>query len=443
MLFSNSRRNSTLHRCTILGIITLSLLVFACAVSAQGFSDLTSLQTGFGSPITAHTARSLALGGTGIASLTTPDALAVNPAMLAWGEGSAEALLSGRISRQQESRSYPVYDSFDAVLVYNQYTLNDHLFSEANGAVRFTIPQEMLPSLAVGVGTFSVYSHDYRYKEEVRDRFASGGIQDRVLGWNTMESEGEVRTVLLGVGVEPTPNLALGMNIGMVLDNLGTTWSLDFTDPEAGEIFIREDQETDGMEWMVTLGGAYKVSPRVNLGFRASLPVGEWNLTYDWDSAGGFLVPMDETITYKYPMSLGWGVEYRPMNQHRPALMLDIHWTNWSAAEVNGEDTGFDDVLEIRAGVEYRVFQTIPVRLGCSYVPSYLDRELTMTMISLGTGFQAGRFNLDLGTDFGRREYRLDDAFHDSYYGGESRTDRDRVEDRLMNGIISVTYTFN
>lgn len=418
------------------------LLVFACGGWAQGISNLTSLQTGFGTPINAYSAGSLALGGTGIASLTTPDALAVNPAMLVWGDGSAEALLTGRISRQQESRSYPVYDSFDAVLVYNQYTLNDHLFSEANGAVRFTVPQEVLPSLAVGVGMFSIYSHDYLYEEEVRDRYTSGGIQDRVLGWNTMEGEGEVRTVLFGAGVEPTPNLALGVNMGMVLDNLGTTWSIDYTDPDEGEIYIREDQETDGMEWMVTLGGAYKVSPRVNVGVRAALPLSEWDLTYDWDAAGGFLIPTDETITYKYPMSLGWGVQYCPMNQHRPALMLDMYWTNWSSAEVNGEDAGFDDVLEIRAGVEYRVFETVPVRLGCSYVPSYLDRELTMTMISLGTGFEAGQFRLDLGTDFGRREYRLDDAFSDMYYGGDPRTDRDRIEERLMNGMVSVTYTF-
>jgi len=75
-------------------------------------------------------------------------------------------------------------------------------------------------------------------------------------------------------------------------------------------------------------------------------------------------------------------------------------------------------------------------------VPSYLDRELTMTMISLGTGFQAGRFNLDLATDFGRREYRLNDAFPDHYYGGDDRFDTDKVEEHSMNGMVSVTYTF-
>jgi len=422
--------------------VTIILLVLPGLVSAQGFSSLLNLQTGFGTPISAYSARSMGLGNTGIASITTPDALVVNPALMVWGEGQAEVLISGRIHRQQESRSYPVYDSFDAILVYNEYVMNDHLFSHADGGVRFTIPQKFIPAFSVGVGTYTLYSHNYRYKEEVRDRYSSGGIVDRVLGWNTMEITGEVRTLALGLAAEPMPNLAVGMNAGLVLDNLGTTWKVDYVSPDSADNYVRDDVETDGLEWMVTLGGAYKVSPRVTVGIRALMPVDEWDMTLSREVAGLGTTNADSTATYKYPISLGWGVQYRPMNIHRPSLMLDMNWIKWSSAEINGQDAKYDDVLEIRAGVENRVFEHIPVHLGCAFMPSYLDRELTMTLISLGTGFQAGHFQLDLATDFGRREYRLNDAFPDHYYGGQDRTDQDRVEEWLMEGILTIIYTF-
>jgi hypothetical protein len=421
-----------------------AIILFApsCPLFAQDYSSGLNLQTGFGIPISACSARSLALGSTGIASVTTPDALVVNPALMVWGEGEAQALLSGRIDRQQESRSYPVYDSFNAVLVYNEYVMNDHLFSHADGGVRFTIPQNLVPAFSVGVGTYSHYSHDYRYKEEVRDRYSTGGVTDRVLGWNSLEMTGEVRTIALGAAVEPVPDLALGLNIGGILDKLGSTWSVDYANPDSTDHFVRDNLETDALEWMVTFGGAYRISPRVTAAIRAMIPVGNWNMTLRREVAGLGIINADSSLTYKYPISLGWGIQYRPVNIHRPSLILDLNWTDWSSAEVNGRGTNYDDVLEIRAGVEHRVFEHIPVRLGCAFVPSYLDRELTMTMISLGTGFQASHFQLDLATDFGRRQYWLNDAFPESLYGGQNRIDQDRVEEWLMEGILTVTYTF-
>lgn len=409
---------------------------------AQTYAGLTSLQTGFGTPIVAHSARSLALGGVGIASQTTPDALAVNPALLAWGNGPADVILSGKISRQQESRSYPVYDSFNAVLVYNEYAMNDHLFSEVDGGVRFTLPQNAIPAVALAVGTFPYYSHDYRYQEEVRDRYASGGVVDRVLGWNRIDMDGEVRAVLLGAGVEPVTNLALGVSAGAILNHLGSTWSVDYANPDSADNSVRDDFETEGMTWILTLGAAYRLSPRVTVGFRSEIPVGKWELAASQTVNGQQLYPDMSSVSHKYPLSIGGGIQYKPMSLHRPTLMLDVNWTDWSAAEINGESANFDDVLEIRAGVEQRVFENVPVRFGCAYIPSNLDRELALTMISLGTGFQAGAFRLDVGTEFGRRKYRLVDPFPDHLYGGVDRVDPDQVEEWIMNGILSVTYTF-
>jgi hypothetical protein len=417
-------------------------VLFSPVVFAQEFSGITSLQTTFGTPVAAYSARSLGLGGTGFASQTSPDALVVNPALLAWGNGPAEALLSGIISRRQESRSYPVYDSFDAVLVYNEYAMNDHLFSGANGGIRFTVPQNLVPAISLGVGTFNIYSHDYRYKEEVRDRYSSGGVIDRILGWNRIDMDGEVRAILLGAGVEPVQNLAVGISAGAVLDHLGNTWSVDYTNPDSSDLFVRDDLKTDGTSWMLTIGAAYRFSPRVTAGLRAAMPLGNWELTASREVPGQPLFPDMSSVSYKYPLSVGWGVQYRPMSLYRPNLMLDMSWTNWSKTEINGVRQGFDDILEISAGVEQRVFENIPVRFGAAYIPSYLDRELTLTMISLGTGFRSGAFELDVATQFGHRKYRLADPFPDHLYGGVDRTDRDQVEEWITNGLVTVTYAF-
>ena len=93
--------------------------------------------------------------------------------------------------------------------------------------------------------------------------------------------DGEVRAILLGAAAEPTPNLALGLNAGVIFNDLGTTWSVDYASPDSADTFIRDELETDAMEWIMTLGGAYKVSDRVTVGMRAQLPVGEWDLKMD------------------------------------------------------------------------------------------------------------------------------------------------------------------
>jgi hypothetical protein len=36
----------------------------------------------------------------------------------------------------------------------------------------------------------------------------------------------------------------------------------------------------------------------------------------------------------------------------------------------------------------------------------------------------------------------LNDAFPEHFYGGQDRTDQDRVEEWLMEGILTVIYTF-
>ncbi len=85
-------------------------------------------------------------------------ALMGNPATLAdqnkpdWNIG-----VSADVSRIKETRSYPFYDAFDGVLGYNNYALNDHVYSKVDGGAAYRMKQEQLESMdRLGGNVFSL-----------------------------------------------------------------------------------------------------------------------------------------------------------------------------------------------------------------------------------------------------------------------------------------------
>ena len=159
----------------------LATAVFALSVSAEPLYPDPQV----GARPGAFSARSMSLGHTFLTSQTGAAALMGNPATLAAQEMTLRVEGGADLSRIKEVRKYPFYDAFDGVLGYNNYATNDRLYSKFEGGVAWKVPNEMVQSFVLSAGTYSAYRFDYRYSEEVRDRFMAGGIQDRRLGENS------------------------------------------------------------------------------------------------------------------------------------------------------------------------------------------------------------------------------------------------------------------
>ncbi|MBK8130826.1 MAG: hypothetical protein IPK53_18610 [bacterium] len=411
--------------------IFATLLFFASVSWAQAPlpDDLAGTRPG------AFTARALGLGHTFLTSQSGSHALMGNPALLS--DQTTRWMLNTQvdIARVKETRSYPFYDAFDGVLGYNNYALNDHVYSKLDGGVSYLLPQEQLQSIVLSVGSYSAYQFGYRYHEEVRNRFSTGGVQDMILGFNTHDVSGDLRSYAVGAAAAEG-RLAMGFSLSFLGGDWGYVHAVNYASPDSLDLVQRADFSPQGTPADLNFGGAYQINERVRLGLRALFPAGK--LKYEYTSTisiGDSTTTGSGTQTVKYPSHLALGAEYRPQNEFRPMLYLETELHTYS--EVSDE---MNDVVELRAGAEQQIVPGAPARFGLVYATSPTDKDRATTLFTAGIGFKLGEMKADFGLEFGELNYTADDLFPQSLYGEIDRIDRDRIETGLFRGMISLSW---
>ena len=417
-------------------LVLLASAVLAGAVCGEPLSP--DLQVG--TRPAAFSARSLGLGHTFLISQTGAAALLGNPATLAaqdtgWRfEGGAD------LTRIKEVRKYPFYDAFDGVLGYNNYAVNDHLFSKFNCGLSWTMPNEFVKSLVLAVGTFSTYNFDYRYLEEVRDRYSSGGIQDRRLGQNRLTVTGDLRSLSVGAAAQMHGPLTLGFSWNGLFGDWvyvkGTYYDDVYLNPDSFNVVNRVSYRPEGVPSELAVGGTYEINPRVTVGARALFPAGD----FKFKQTGTLRTGVSETtaegsVTVSYPAHYAVGVQYRPQSEFRPLLLLEGEVHTYSRVS-----DLYDDTFEIRAGAEQEVVPGAPVRVGFVYATSPEDKNRAGSIFTAGIGFHQGRFSQDMGIEFGRINYISPDLFPQSLFGDTDRSDEDRVETAQLRLLLTLKY---
>jgi hypothetical protein len=404
---------------------TLFAIVFI-SVASWAFAQPLTPEPTLGSRPGAFTARSLGMGHCSITDQSGSAALLGNPATLGAQENRWCIDINGDLSRIEETRKYPVYDAFDGVLVYNNYALNDHLYSRLNGGVSYRVSSSAIPPLVLAAGSYSLYRFDYKYTEEVRDRYSSGGIQDRKLGDNNYIISGDLRSISLGAAMQASKILSLGVSASALTGDWTATRGVYYTNPDSTDQVTRTEYKPNGTPMEFNVGAICKVSPRVQLGGRALLPVG-----FEIQST-----PLSATaLTSRYPSRYTAAVEYRPQSEFRPLLMLEGEIITYKNVSSN-----FDDTFEIRAGAEQQVVPGVPVRIGFVYASSHEDKDRASTLFTAGIGFSLQKMSGDLGLEIGQINYQIADLFPQSLYGGTNRTDLDRIETDVFRGMFTLRY---
>jgi hypothetical protein len=416
--------------------IVLSLLL-SFVVCSLSFSQAPTADPELGVRPEAFSARTLGMGRTFLVGESGVAALFGNPATLTNQSGKWLIDVSADVSRVKETRSYPFYDSFEGVLGYNNYAINDHLYSKLDGGAAWLVPQHSLDALVLSAGSYSTYRFDYLYKEEVRNRFSNGGIQDLKLGENRMEVKGDLRSLSLGAAAREKK-----FSAGFGLSFLSGSWSYSravlFTEnyPDGIDQSDQIDYETSGTPAEITFGGLYMLNDRLTLGARILAPAGKFK--FDRDGVfvvGDSAVRAISTVEVTYPKRFSAGVQFRPQQEYRPVLALEGEYMTYSEVR----DT-YDDVFEIRAGAEQQVSPGTPIRLGFVYSNNPENKDRAQSLFTAGIGFHVQKLTGDLGVEIGKMSYENADLFPQSLYGDEDRTDTDKIETSLFRGLVTFRY---
>ncbi len=109
---------------------TAVIAIVALAGSAGAFT-LAEWER-YGYAMSTYDARSLGMGGAGLAAIDGAAGMALNPALLGKSEG-IDVALTGLIVLAEEARETPLHDSFDGVIGYNTYALNTEAYDRYVG----------------------------------------------------------------------------------------------------------------------------------------------------------------------------------------------------------------------------------------------------------------------------------------------------------------------
>lgn len=422
-------------------IQSLSILLIATLVFAQqGNFNYDKMNYGVQTPFIS--ARSMGMGGSGVAGGTVADAAALNPALL--GGNSALVTLSGGLwlKRHLEDRAFPYYDSFVGFNDYGSYYYAAKWYQGFWGLVAFNIPVPALQGLNLAAGSLPFSSYDYDYEEEVRD---PADQNDRLLGYNSIKQQGSFTQIPLIASYRLLPGLHIA---GQVSFLRGRIESKRIINPhvagfESSAMYQNYTKELDSNPLVTTLGLQYRMNNRLSVGAAFRLPYTmTFKRTFTDVLADTSAAQPDQTLDY--PLRFAAGLEYRFENILEAKINVDFMYNFWSKFKDNLKaGTHFQDTYAFRLGVEHLFFDKVPLRAGFLYSTLRQSASFSRAVLTIGSGFAIRRVQVDFGGGVSNMDYYQEDMFPESIYGLNDRSDSDRVS--LTNYFLraDITYSFD
>ncbi len=389
----------------------------------------------YGYMISTYDARSLAMGGAGLASIDGAAGMVLNPALLGKTDG-VDVAVTGLIVLAEESRETPLHDSFDGIIGYNTYALNNTVYDRYVGAVAFNPASELTdfewaPVVAVGYGPCIDMS--YSYHVQYRDPDFQTEPADKVLYDYYIEGDGGVSGFSVGLGQEVTPDVYVGIGVDFLHGDyeVSERWVYPADSSEEDVRNYAEFNRVSGTRF--TLGVLCEQLHRVDLAavYRAPFTLsGDYGVRSEDPEA-----VLAGNFEYGYPGELAVGVEYHPRNLLLTTVSCDVEYTRWSdlTDDLRTGDPDLDDTFTYRLGVEHGFFDDSLLRFGFLYQPSYVDEGNTTAAFSVGLGLDVVGVRVDIGGQVGLREYDMDT---------ENDIDNARVRETTTLAMVTVTHTF-
>jgi long-chain fatty acid transport protein len=366
-------------------------------------------------------ARAKALGGASAASATGPlDAFAANPAALSRVEkltlelGGSAAWVHGEFSNAAN----------DHVEMNDQGFIPHGAIASAHGPVTFGLA--FIPDATLRA--------DWRYRD------APGGLGGLTsYGTRTHKSEISVLRFAFGASYEVTPTLSVGASAGLLYNRnrLEAPYIIQ-TQPQLAGAKVLLDLETEGWGWNAQFGVLWEPLSNLQLSLSYTLQsrirsegrayaearrqLADLGVT-GVDSTATF----DAEVTNTFPHIITAGLAWQPVK--KLGLFAQLDWINWAdsfdtldvrlrnvdndlyrtllAGKGNLDDDvplDWRDQWVFRLGAEYALTERWNVRAGYRYarnpVPGAtmtpLTAAVTEHLVSLGVGYQAERWSIDL-----------------------------------------------
>ncbi len=457
-------------------IITAGIILILSNLMSYSILDMQA-----GNQILNIDARSSAMGSAAAAGGNRFFDYLLNPANLSFLDQDFGAQVTIGVIRNSENRSLPMYNSFDAYVDKATYVSNANFFSDlaigAFGRKSFT-DFELTGSLI-----YRPYvDFNANYQEQVRNNENSDfNSYPPIIAKNYLESKGDIEAISLITSFKYQDFIAVGLEIDKLFGDSKSKrkikWSQQARDlvyPDTLFDFHSElSREFDATTFKVGLRA--KLLPRLGVGFSFA-PKVEFDVTgnkddIDLDDAVYlYITELTETDTliiidslmyseYILPMRFRAGFSYEPRNIMRTYFNIDMEYVKWSDVL-----SLYDDVVNYYVGIEHKLQDKIPLRIGFSYRTTYgihedneivFAEKVSIPTFTAGSGFKIlERFTVDLGIEYSHRSYENLDLFQDSYYDYEDLWDYyyymnlqdrgwenpDTVDETCIDLKISVNY---
>ncbi|NOX89447.1 MAG: hypothetical protein GXO77_10505 [Calditrichaeota bacterium] len=419
----------------IVRLIVIVSFLFAAGNAQLGNLNLNKMR--YGQDVNIHTARMLGLAGSGLAMKGAIGSGIENPALIA---AQAKTLLVNggfAIDKTVEDRQFPYYDSFVGFNDYGSYSMNSNWFYSGYFNIRLSYPMPVIRRLTVQGGITPFKDFRYKYTEEVRD---PNDKTDKLLGYNWIEQNGLLKLGYFSAAFEAIPDLSVGVSVGFLWGSIDSTRQIEIKISEERDRLSRQ-RSLQKTPVIAVFGLHYQVNNRLAVASSVRLP---YRLRFENQLADAVrdtvLSVVNEKITY--PLRIGAGLDYRFQNILKARVLIDFYYEYWSRfKDSRFSQKSFNDTYTVKAGVEHVFFNKVPFRIGFSYREVPENRELSRTLLTVGTGWSLNKLRINAAGGLASQEYYQHDLFPDNIYGLSPRTDLDRV--KWTNYFIRLDLTYN
>ncbi len=384
-----------------------------------------------------------------------------NPANAGFLKNGFAAQIGVSIIKNNDDRSLPMYNSFDAYAGNSVYASNVHYFNSNAFGISYN---KNLSNINISSGfIFRPYiDFNAKYEEEVRNNENSDfDNYPPIIANNYWEGNGVINSYDFLLSASYLNKFSFGLMLSKLQgdDTLERKmiWSKQARSMMAGSDSLLIDQyykmTRDFDAFSFNIGFGYNISKRWEAGFSYSPkveftvdgkvngisftakdslgnPLAIWGYKYttELDSLGNEVITDTTTISYddKYnpyisPARLRLGFVYKPRNIMKTDFHFDFEYVQWS--QVNSM---YDNAINYFVGVEHKTRFYMPFRFGFGYTTDYKINydgnvsyavKITSPNFSVGSGFTYGKhFSVDVSANYSHRTYKALDLFPDSVY---------------------------
>ena len=431
----------------------LILLMLSSSLFAQSyFNPLLLNQLGL-----SHS-RDVALSGSNTSDFSSAMNTFSNPANQAGFVGFKLSASFSAITTN-ENRSFPAIDQFGDVVTNNIYVVSKGMQNTFSGGATWGREQ-----LSLSLASTPFLTPAFTFKEEIRGSLYSPNInRDPLIGYHHLNQSGVIQSSGASIGTAfRSWSLGLGMRMlhGVGLENeygISVLDSADVSALAAGSNLLKtESWELDNTPFIVNLGliKDFGLHWRVSASYQTAYSIESTrqgaNLFYDPTLELPIVEWSSDSLatTMDIPARLELGLRMKPSNSLPTSVYVSLAYQDWTQYEVSYGDSPLEadapfefpmqEAFTLSGGLEHWVNENVPFRAGFSWAESPLNRELSLAVLSGGSGWKSGPLQFDVAVQLSSLGYKYFDIFVPVSMSPNSY---ENVRESQTNYSISVSYS--